>query len=68
VWLDEGYPFVELFSGDTLPDATRHRRSLGVEPMSAAPNAFQTGDGLRVLQPEESWTTNWGMQPAERSP
>lgn len=61
VWLDQSYPYVMAFSGDSLPDAGRRRRALGVEPMTGAPNAFRSGDGLRVLRPGESWTTAWGI-------
>jgi aldose 1-epimerase len=49
-----------VFTGDTL-DPARRRRGLAVEPMTCAPNAFVSGDGLRVLEPEETWTTIWGI-------
>lgn len=39
--------------GALLKVGGRRRRALGVQPMSAAPNAFETGDGLRTLQPDE---------------
>jgi aldose 1-epimerase len=59
-WVDESYPYVELFTGDTLaPD--RRRRGLGVEPMSAPPNAFATGESLVVLDPGATWTGRWGV-------
>lgn len=60
VWWDDAHRFVMIFTGDTL-DPVRRRRSLAVEPMTCAPNAFVSGDGLRVLEPEESWTTVWGI-------
>jgi len=62
VWMDGAYRYVMAFTGDALTDAPRRRRSLGVEPMTAAPNAFQSGDGLRVLQPGESFTCAWGIE------
>ena len=61
VWMDHSYRYVMAFSGDSLPDAARRRRALGVEPMSAAPNAFQSGEGLRTLRPGEAWSTTWGI-------
>jgi aldose 1-epimerase len=64
VWLDQHHPYLMLFTGDTLPDARRRRRSLGVEPMTCAPNAFRSGDGLRALAPGESVTTSWGIRAA----
>ena len=61
VWMDASYRYVMAFTGDTLSDAGRRRRSLGVEPMTAAPNAFQSGDGLRVLEPGEAYRSEWGI-------
>jgi aldose 1-epimerase len=62
VWMDRAYEYVMAFTGDTLPDAARRRRALGVEPMTAAPNAFNSGDGLRVLEPGESFRCEWGLE------
>ncbi len=60
LWWDRSYRWLMVFTGDTL-DPDRRRRSVALEPMTCAPNAFVTGDGLRVLEPEESWTTTWGL-------
>jgi len=60
LWWDPSYRWLMVFTGDTL-DPARRRKGLAVEPMTCAPNAFVTGDGLRVLQPQESWTTTWGI-------
>ena len=61
LWLDEHYRFLMLFTGDTLPDPARRRRGLGIEPMTCAPNALQSGDGLRTLAAGESLATSWGI-------
>jgi aldose 1-epimerase len=61
IWLDRSYEYLMAFSGDTLLDKSRRRRALGVEPMTAAPNAFQTGDGLRTLEPGQISTSSWGI-------
>jgi aldose 1-epimerase len=61
LWVDETYLFVETYTGDTLaPD--RARRGLGTEPMTCAPNAFASGDGLIRLAPGEELTTTWGVR------
>jgi aldose 1-epimerase len=62
LWADESYPYLMLFTGDALPDERRRRQGLGVEPMSCAPNAFQSGEGLRTLDPGQSFTGSWGIQ------
>jgi len=60
-WVDEGYPFVELYTGDTLAPE-RARRGLGTEPMSCPPNALASGEGIVRLEPGESHTTSWGAR------
>jgi len=61
LWVDESYSYLQLFTGDPLPDVAR--KSLAVEPMTCAPNAFRSGDGLLVLEPGESTTATWGIRP-----
>ena len=63
LWLGEGYDYVEVFTGDSLPDPDRRRRGLGVEPMTCAPNAFRSGNGLRVLEPGDAVALDWGIEP-----
>jgi aldose 1-epimerase len=60
LWVDKSYPYVMIFSGDTLPNSSR-RRSLAVEPMTCPPNAFRTGDALARLEPGSSLTSTWGI-------
>jgi aldose 1-epimerase len=61
LWADESYPYVMIFTGDGLPDVAR--RSLAVEPMTCAPNAFRSGEGLIRLEPGESRAGLWGISP-----
>lgn len=60
LWLDERYRYLMLFTGDPLPDV--NRRSLAIEPMTCAPNAFQSGDGLITLEVGESFAAAWGIE------
>jgi aldose 1-epimerase len=34
---------------------------VALEPMTCAPNAFRSGDGLIVLAPGQSITSVWGI-------
>ncbi|MFD1212157.1 aldose 1-epimerase family protein [Arthrobacter sp. GCM10027362] len=63
LWVDEGYPFLEIFTGDTLPQQDRRRTGLGVEPMTCAPDAFNSGYGLVRLEPGQTHTASWGINP-----
>jgi aldose 1-epimerase len=58
VLLDRGYPYVQVFTGDGLPEPGR-RRALAIEPYTCAPNAFNNGLGLRVLEPAECCSSAW---------
>jgi aldose 1-epimerase len=61
IWQDRSFDFVQVYTGDTLPNQARRRQGVAVEPMSCAPNAFNSGDGLRMLAPGESFTGRWGV-------
>jgi aldose 1-epimerase len=64
LWQDESYPYVMVFTGDALPEPERRRQGLAVEPMTCAPNAFNSGDGLLTLAPGERFSGLWGIEPA----
>jgi aldose 1-epimerase len=59
LWVDATYPYLMLFTGDTLPGGGR--RSVAVEPMTCPPNAFRTGRSLITLEPGQSFTSRWGI-------
>jgi aldose 1-epimerase len=60
LWADEGYRWLQVFTGDPLDPAHR-RRALAVEPMTCPPNAFVTGTDLLVLAPGDSVRHSWGI-------
>lgn len=59
IWVDASYSFLEMFTADGLAPE-RRRRGLGVEPMTCAPNAFNSGEGLQILDPGQSTSATWG--------
>ncbi|MDP9887235.1 aldose 1-epimerase family protein [Pseudarthrobacter enclensis] len=63
LWVDRAYPYLEIFTGDTLPQPDRRRTGLGVEPMTCAPDAFNSGEGLITLEPGQSHSAAWGINP-----
>jgi aldose 1-epimerase len=60
VWMDASYPYVMVFTGDL---GGIERRGLAIEPMTCAPNAFRSGDGLVRLEPGETHRGTWGITP-----
>jgi aldose 1-epimerase len=61
LWVDERYSFLEVYTGDGL-GASRRRGGLAVEPMTCAPNAFQSGEGLVRLEPGAGVDASWGVR------
>jgi aldose 1-epimerase len=62
LWVDENYQWLQAFTADTLPGSHR-RAGVGAEPMLCPPNGFVTGEGVVVLEPGETLTTRWGIEP-----
>jgi aldose 1-epimerase len=61
LWADDGYRWLQVFTGDKLgPD--RRRKAVAIEPMTCPPNAFVTADDLLVLEPGEKVAHRWGIR------
>src|SRR3954451_4744326 len=64
LWMDGHHHWLQVFTGDELP--AHARESLAVEPMTAPPNAFVTGEDLTVLEPAGSvgdeLSVSWGIR------
>jgi aldose 1-epimerase len=61
--MDRTHRFAMIYSGDGLADVSRRRHGLAIEPMTCAPDAFNSGAGLLVLQPGEEHSSTWGISP-----
>ena len=64
LWVDEHFGYLEVFTGDPLPEGER-RRGLGVEPMTCPPDAFRTGEDVVRLRPGAEHVTQWGVRRSE---
>jgi aldose 1-epimerase len=62
LWWDAAFGYLQVFTGDTLPEAER-RRGLALEPLTCPADAFNSGEGLLVLEPGEKWSGSWGIRP-----
>lgn len=65
VWLGEGADFLQVYTGDTLPEGER-RRAVAMEPMSCPPDALRSGASIVALGPDERHTVRWGISPWEK--
>jgi len=60
LWFDETFRYLQVFTIDSLAGGPP---GVAVEPMTCAPNAFNSGEGLLVLEPGKTWTGGWGITP-----
>jgi aldose 1-epimerase len=67
LWVDRHHPWLMVYTGDA-PSAGA-RRALAVEPMTAPPNAFRSGDDLLTLAPAgetgDEASVSWGIRALE---
>ena len=61
LWLDEGFGYLQVFTGDTLPTGQR-RRSAAIEPMTCPPDAFRSGTDVIRLAPGQTTSASWGIR------
>ena len=63
LWTDTSFAYVQVYVTDTFSDPVHGRtHAIAVEPMTAAPDALNSGRGLRWLAPGQSWALSWGLR------
>ena len=62
LWADAAFPWLQVFTA--IAEDRKGEVGIAVEPMSCPADAFNSGDGLVVLDPGEEWTGTWGISPA----
>jgi aldose 1-epimerase len=63
LWVDESFPYLMCFTGDTVGQAERRRQGMAIEPMTCPPDALRSGTDVVVLEPGRSWEGRWGLTP-----
>lgn len=59
---DENHPFVQVFTTREFPKKGGKGLAVAIEPMTAPPDAFNSGIGLRWVEPGASWSVGWGIR------
>ena len=59
---DDAHGFVQVFTTPIFPKDGGLGCAVAIEPMTAPPNAFNSGQGLRWVDPGETWTLGWGIR------
>ena len=65
IWADPDFGWAQVYSPSNFPGPGKpdQRKAIAIEPMTCAVNAFNTGAGLRWLEPGETWSASWGLRP-----
>ncbi len=58
IWQGPDLDYVQVYTTDRYPN---RELAVAIEPMSAVPDALNSGRGLRWLAPGETWTVSWGI-------
>lgn len=66
VWTDVDFGYVQVYRCAEFPrvdrvGGTTFGGALAIEPMTAPPDALNSGVGVRWLDPGEEWTASWGI-------
>lgn len=66
LWQGPDFGYVQAFTPHGYPRPTEADQeatglAVAIEPMTAPPDAFNSGLGLIWLQPEERWSGSWGI-------
>ena len=63
VWADKEFGWWQVYTSDMFdPADPRYRRSVAIEAMTCGPDAFNSGDALIMLAPDEHWYGRWGVR------
>ena len=62
LWTDLEFGFVQVYTKHAFPGPDGPEFAVALEPMTAAPDALNSGEGLRWLDPGESWSVSWGLR------
>jgi aldose 1-epimerase len=60
LWFDETFRYLQVFTPDNIAEGVP---GVAVEPMTCAADAFNSTEGLIILDPGGTWAGSWGIQP-----
>ena len=62
LWQSTAWGYVQVFTTHVVPTADGPIDAIAVEPMTAPPDALNSGQGLIWLEPGDSWEGSWGLR------
>lgn len=61
LWADERFRWMQLYVPDRFPGLGPDEVAVALEPMTAPPDALNSGIDLEWLAPAATWTLRWGI-------
>jgi aldose 1-epimerase len=61
MWADDVFDYVQVYTSRRFP-GEEGDVAIAVEPMTAPAEAFNSGRGLRWLDPGDEWQLSWGIR------
>ena len=59
---DPDFAYVHFYVTDDYPGEHGRTSAVAIEPMTAPPNALRSGEGLRWLEPAQTWSLGWRLR------
>ena len=59
---DEDHPYVQVFTTTEYPTLSGPGLAAAIEPMTAAPDALNSGLGMAWVEPGSTWNAGWGIR------
>jgi aldose 1-epimerase len=59
---DASFGYLQLFTPRDFPKKGGTGLAVAIEPMTAPPDALNSGLGLKWLEPGEEWSASWGIE------
>jgi aldose 1-epimerase len=59
LWFDANFQYLQVFTRE----AEGEESAIAIEPMTCPANAFNSGDGVILLDPGSEWSGSWGIIP-----
>ena len=64
LWAEAAFAWAQLYTPHDFPAPEGARQAVAIEPMTCPADALNSGEGLIVLQPGQTWSASWGISPA----
>ncbi|MEO8262772.1 MAG: aldose 1-epimerase family protein [Pseudolysinimonas sp.] len=61
LWQDLDWGYLQVFTTSSFPRPDGLGTAVAVEPMTAPPDALNTGQGLIWIEPGADWSGSWGL-------